>query len=292
MVFVQNARRRHLAGLGPLLVLLSGCSGSGVGLNSNGQPVGSSSSGGSSGSGQIMATFESIQQNVFTPICSVCHIGAGAPEGLRLDAADSYNLIVNVASTEEPTLDRIKPGDPTNSYLIQKIQGHAAVGGQMPLGEAPLPSDVMAAMVQWVTDGAQAGSATSSNMVADFRVEAVAPQMDDLLTTAPPQIMVGFTRELDQNHISPGAWRVERVGDAGSESATSTAVRVSVPISNPRALLLTPASALTAGHYLVVLSEPPADVALASLNGDRLVAPLADANGDRLITRFTVIATP
>jgi len=60
------------------------------------------------------------------PICSVCHIGGAAPEGLRLDAADSFNLLVGVPSTEVPSLLRVKPGDPDNSYIIQKLEGHAA----------------------------------------------------------------------------------------------------------------------------------------------------------------------
>jgi hypothetical protein len=30
----------------------------------------------------------------------------------------------------------VKPGDPDNSYLVQKIEGRASVGGRMPLGEA------------------------------------------------------------------------------------------------------------------------------------------------------------
>ena len=48
--------------------------------------------------------FQEIQDTVFTPICTQCHIGASAPHGLRLDAANSYALLVNVASDEVPTL--------------------------------------------------------------------------------------------------------------------------------------------------------------------------------------------
>jgi len=91
---------------------LCGCSGSGAGLDSNGQPLSGSSSGGQVA---LSADFDAIQANVFTPICSVCHAGATAPEGLRLDAAHSYSLLVNVPSTEEPSILRVKPGDPTNS---------------------------------------------------------------------------------------------------------------------------------------------------------------------------------
>jgi hypothetical protein len=32
------------------------------------------------------------------------------------------------------SLLRVKPGDPSNSYVIQKLESHAAVGERMPLG--------------------------------------------------------------------------------------------------------------------------------------------------------------
>src|SRR5580692_3956554 len=100
------------------LLLLAACAGNGDGLDANGRPL----LPGGSAQLPLSADFESIQENIFTPICSVCHAGASAPEGLRLDAADSYNLLVGVPSTEVPSLDRVKPGDPTDSYIIQKLQ--------------------------------------------------------------------------------------------------------------------------------------------------------------------------
>src|SRR5580658_6239957 len=79
-----------------LVMCLGACSGSGAGLNSDGQPL----AGGGSGLVPLSADFDAIQADVFTPICSVCHIGADAPEGLILDAQHSYDLLVNVPSTE------------------------------------------------------------------------------------------------------------------------------------------------------------------------------------------------
>jgi hypothetical protein len=148
--------RSWLAALGLLSSWLCACSGSGVGLDSNGQPLSGSSSGGTV---PLSADFDAIQANVFTPICSVCHIGATAPEGLMLDAAHSYNLLVNVPSTEVPSILRVKPGDPSNSYIIQKLEGHAAVGAQMPFGETPLPATHHRLHRQWITNGAPPGAA-------------------------------------------------------------------------------------------------------------------------------------
>jgi len=103
-------------------------------------------------------TFTQLQTQIFTPICTACHIGASAPHGLQLDAAHSYALLVGVASVEVPSLQRIKPNDPTNSYLVQKIEGIAAVGARMPQGcptSQPCLSQATIDQVKaWVSAGA------------------------------------------------------------------------------------------------------------------------------------------
>ena len=73
--------------------------------------------------GPLGPNFSQIQANVFTPTCATtgCHFGAGAPQGLRLDAASSFALLVGVSGTEESSILRVVPGDPDNSYLIQKL---------------------------------------------------------------------------------------------------------------------------------------------------------------------------
>ena len=84
--------------------------------------------------------FSEIQANVLTPTCAVsgCHTGAGAPQGLRLDEANSYGLLVDQPSSQVPATLRVAPGNPDNSYLIQKLEGTASVGAQMPLNGTPL----------------------------------------------------------------------------------------------------------------------------------------------------------
>src|SRR3984893_18836229 len=90
-----------------------GTAGSGAGLDQNGQPIGSTG-----GTPPLTADFTSIQANVFTPFCTKCHIGAGAPLGLQLDAAHSYSLLVGVPSVEQPNVLRVAKGDPNDSYII------------------------------------------------------------------------------------------------------------------------------------------------------------------------------
>jgi hypothetical protein len=237
----------------------AGCAGNGDGLNQNGQPI---STGGTS-SGPITADFQSIQDNVFTPICSVCHIGASAPEGLQLDAAHSYNLLVGVPSNEQPSLLRVKPGDPDDSYMVHKIEGLPGIdGGQMPLGETPLPQATIDAIRQWITNGAP--NAPASTPARVFAVQATAPQ-DKAMVKAPlPRILVSFTQDVDASLVNDTNITLERLVDAGNMDAretgaavVSTTQRISAAAvlaeSNAAVLLITPSTALDPGLYRVTL---------------------------------------
>ncbi len=48
----------------------------------------------------------------------------------------------------------ITPGNAASSLLVQKIKGTAAEGQRMPLGQAPLPADQIAAIEKWINMGA------------------------------------------------------------------------------------------------------------------------------------------
>jgi len=100
-------------------------------------------------------TFTQLKTAIFDPICSQCHIGATAPHGLKLDSANAYANLVNVASDEVPTILRVKPNDPANSYIVQKIEGTAAVGQRMPLGQPALDAATIQMVRTWISEGAQ-----------------------------------------------------------------------------------------------------------------------------------------
>lgn len=103
-------------------------------------------------------TLAQIQSAVFTPRCSGCHSGPTSgtlPSGMNLsNTTASFNALVGVPSIEVPSIDRVEPNDPGNSYLIQKLEGTAAVGVRMPQGGPFLDEATMNDIRQWITDGA------------------------------------------------------------------------------------------------------------------------------------------
>lgn len=255
-------------------MLLAGCAGNGVGLDANGNPIGLGSSA-PSGSEPLSADFQSIQDNVFTPICTRCHIGANAPEGLQLDQAHSYALLVGVPSAEVPTVLRVKPGDPTDSYLIQKLTNASGiVGVQMPFGGPYLPQTTIAFIQQWITNGAlQATAAVSTASVAReqapltaLEVTATMPADGAVMTAPLGTIAIGLSREPDASFLN-GAVRLQNI----------TAQPVPVPLlvaqaqGNPATVLLTPLAPLGAGVYRVTLHGGDA-TALTAVGGESLPA--------------------
>lgn len=106
--------------------------------------------------GPFEPTIEAIQENVFTPTCTECHAGNVPSGNLGLDDVQtSYDNLVDVDSGEVPSLKRVSPGDPDNSYLIHKLEGTQESGAQMPKGREPLDQETIDVLRQWITDGAQ-----------------------------------------------------------------------------------------------------------------------------------------
>lgn len=239
--------RESIRRLAPLLSgALAACAGNGKGLGADGLPV----TGQGGGSTTVTADFASIQQHVFTPICSVCHAGASAPQGLRLDSANSYALLVGVPSTEDPSVLRVKPGDPANSYIIQKVKGIAAVGSQMPLGEAALPESTIQAISQWISEGAQRPAGAVEPV--RFALESVVPAPAEQLNGGDARIFIGFSHGLNPAQLGSMPLRLRRMPDAAEIPLTAR-----MPGGNDRELMLEPATPLEGGHYVLELGGMP-----------------------------------
>ena len=238
-----------------VLTQLAGCAGSGDGLDANGRPV-------SSGGGALTPDFASIQANVFTPICTQCHVGANAPQGLRLDSANSYGALVGVASSEQPRLMRVTPGDPASSYLVQKLEGRAAVGARMPLGQPALPDSTILVIREWIAAGASRSAVASTKTLAVQTVSITATE-----------VAMAFTRPVDASLVNATTITLQRL-DAPSGVPVAVAARVSVSPVNDTLVVLTPNEALASGSYRLTLRGTGA-AALADWN-----SVVLDGDGD------------
>ncbi|GIS69772.1 MAG: hypothetical protein CM1200mP9_05930 [Gammaproteobacteria bacterium] len=81
-----------------------------------------------------VATLSEVQSQVFDASCTGCHSGSSPSQGVNLSEGAAYGNTVNVPSTEVPSLNLVEPNDADNSYLMQKLEGTAQSGQQMPYG--------------------------------------------------------------------------------------------------------------------------------------------------------------
>jgi len=109
-------------------------------------------------------TFASVQANVFEktdsagrPACVNCHTNTGRNPsgGMNLNHDVAYDQLVNVASARKPGAIRVIPGDPDNSYIIHKIEGHPdIVGVRMPQRGPYLTDGQILIIRRWIAIGA------------------------------------------------------------------------------------------------------------------------------------------
>jgi len=237
---------------------LAACAGNGEGLDENGRPD-------EGGTGALQPTFQSIQDRVFTPVCTGCHAGAAAPLGLRLDEGASYAMLVNAPSVEVPALLRVQPGNPGASYLIQKLEGTAAVGARMPLNGSALSQDTMAVIRQWIADGAADASATlsvsDSSGFEPARLTMVAPA-SAIVQPELREIVVVSNVELDTSRLQANPIALRMSADDGpfdgrfdGGNETAIPIEVTVRSQQPTVIAIVPRVAtLPAATYELRIS--------------------------------------
>ena len=219
MTSSQSSKFKHLLALTLVTLLLASCGGGNGSSSLPVQPPGTT----------FGPNFSEIQANVFTPTCATtgCHFGAGAPQGLRLDAANSYGLLVGVASGEVSSILRVATGDPNNSYLIQKLEGTASAGGRMPLNAPSLDQTSIDTIRQWITDGAIDDRSPSASPI---RVSSLSPLPDSVLSAGPSSIVAMFDRELDVSTVNAMTFVLEAsggdttFGDGNETPITATSI--------------------------------------------------------------------
>jgi hypothetical protein len=139
--------RAVLLGFGGLLLMVA-CSSKTTPTDSNGVGSGTPI--------DATATLTRVQAEIFTPTCSqlACHDSVGQQSQMILTAGVSDQNIVNVSSVEMPSLFRIRPNDPANSYLYRKITGSGITGDRMPQGLPPLSDAQISLIRDWIRRGA------------------------------------------------------------------------------------------------------------------------------------------
>ncbi len=107
--------------------------------------------------GDPQESFAALQAEFYTPSCALsgCHSAGSASAGLVLASGQSFANVVNVPSSQQPSLNRVTPFDAENSYEIRKLRGDAGITGNRmpPLGEA-LTDEEIGRFVNWINDGA------------------------------------------------------------------------------------------------------------------------------------------
>lgn len=100
-------------------------------------------------------SLDDLHQRVIAKRCSgqpgLCHNGQFEPN--LSTPALTYAYLVDRPSLEAPTKLRIKPGDASASFFVDKLRNRG-VATQMPLGAEPLAEADIAAFEAWIAAGA------------------------------------------------------------------------------------------------------------------------------------------
>jgi hypothetical protein len=110
-------------------------------------------------------TFASIQKEIFETTdsagrvaCTGCHTSTGRTpaSGLNLNRDAAFDSLVNVPARGKAGAIRVIPGDPENSYIVQKVEGRSGiVGRRMPFsGEPFLTAGQVLILKRWIEIGA------------------------------------------------------------------------------------------------------------------------------------------
>jgi mono/diheme cytochrome c family protein len=101
---------------------------------------------------------QQIQAQILTPACVACHTDDGRTPsgGLNLKSGTAFSQLVGVASSGKTGAVRVIAGNPSGSYLVQKLEGASdIVGLRMPRNGPPYLTDAQVALIRlWIQNGA------------------------------------------------------------------------------------------------------------------------------------------
>lgn len=109
------------------------------------------------------ATFTEVRDELLVTSCALSSCHGGGTGDLTMSADDPgaiYGALVDVPSVHDPAILRVKPGDPDNSFLIQKLEGTHANANEdneampPPLGLADRDPEMIERVRSWIENGA------------------------------------------------------------------------------------------------------------------------------------------
>lgn len=272
-------------------LLVGACGGGGGGGGSNTPPPGGNND-------PIQPTLASIQEKVFTPICTACHAGAAAPQGLRLEAGMSHAMLVGVASVEVPELFRVEAGNPDDSYIIHKLEGTQTFGDRMPQGGPYLSQTTIDAIRQWITDGAMnsGGDGTGDGEPSYKGMAHLTdgwPVAGSSLPAPPKRIMLVADAELDTSMLHAGSVQVLKIDDVDGltqKPRQITAAELMVTSLSPTVISLrVPETEWTPGRYEIRVAGTGA-FAVLDRAGQRIDGDADGQPGGDFVMQFDVEA--
>ncbi len=117
--------------------------------------------GSKSSSGTVEPTLSSIQSKIFNSSCALasCHNSSSAQGDLALNEGNTFDQLINIAADNVVAAaagkKRVIPGDPDNSFLIQKLEGPGSgEGDRMPQSNSSLSQEEIDVIRQWIEQGA------------------------------------------------------------------------------------------------------------------------------------------
>jgi hypothetical protein len=119
--------------------------------------AGQTCAGGSCTCGNSSVSFATDVQTIFTANCASagCHKGMAPQEGLDLSVGNAYADLVNVAAKQcNDGRKLVLPGDPAQSYLIDKMMGVDLCSGTKMPKNGILPSQQITTIANWICAGA------------------------------------------------------------------------------------------------------------------------------------------
>jgi hypothetical protein len=158
---------------------------------------------------------------------------------------------------------RVNPGNPTLSYIIQKLEGSPGISGQrMPFGGPYLDQPTIDVIAQWITDGAPnaaAAQVSQRRSATQMRSEPLvltttSPPADAVMQAPVAHLVVGFNHSMDATLLNAGTIQLRALqADGGLTEGAVVPSYFALPVGDTAAVLITPQRPLGAGTYQVTV---------------------------------------